>query len=437
MNIFRFLPVIRIRLLLQFLTTMATMSVIPFIIIFFSDQLGTFITGFLFLVVMAANVCGSILGGYISDQIGRKRVILLAEFIIFIGFIGAASVNSPWHTSPYITFSLFIFIQFSTGAATPVYQALIVDVSQPDNRKMIYTYAYWLRNMAAAIGSMIGAFLFHNYHFYLFIGVALCTLISLLITFFYIQETYIPITEKAVMKNGLQGKKQPLQILQTYKNVLAHKFFFTFTIAALLIVSVEEQLTNYIGVRLVNKINEPVQLLPLFSLQVDGMNLVGMLKTTNTLIVVFCTMLIARIIKRWNEQFVLLTGLCLFFIGYTIISYSTFPFLLMIAMVIASIGEMMYAPIQQTMLANTVPNHKRSSYMAIYTIAVFLGVSTAGVFLIISSWLPPIVLTIMMAVMGLISTGLLFRLTEREKSPIETGKSLIEARSRRSKAKSR
>ncbi|MEN1970414.1 MFS transporter [Lentibacillus sp. N15] len=415
MKLFHFHPVIRIRLFLQFLTTMATMAVIPFLIIYFSEQLGTLIAGFLFLVVMAANITGSVLGGYISDQIGRKDVILLAESIICVGFIGAAIVNSPWCILPYITFVLFIFIQFSTGAVTPVYQALIVDVSQPENRKVIYTYAYWLRNMAAAIGSLIGAFLFYDYHFYIFIGVAICLLISFLITYFCIQETYIPKTENISLTNDVDKRIPFLQMLQSYKNVLAHRFFLLFTMAALLLVSVEEQLTNYIGVRLVDMINEPVSLLPLLAVHVDGMNLVGMLKTTNTLLIVCCTMLITSIVKRWNERFVLLTGQCLFFIGYTIMSYSTFPLLLIMAMVIASIGEMMYAPIQQTMLANTVPDNRRSSYMAMYTIATFLGVSTAGVFLIISSWLPPITLTIIIALMGLISTGLFFWLTVNEK----------------------
>ncbi|MFA1820325.1 MFS transporter [Virgibacillus oceani] len=411
MELFRFHPVIRIRLFLQFLTTIGTMSVIPFLIIFFSDQLGTFITGFLFLGVMFANVIGSVIGGFISDRIGRKSVILLSESIVCLGFLGAAFVNSPWYTLPFITFVLFVFIQFATGAATPVYQALIIDVSQPENRKIIYTYSYWLRNMAAAIGSMIGAFLFFDYHFQLFIGVTICTLVSLTITFFFIKETYIPDRGKPALTGSKQNRKQLSQLWQTYKRILTHRFFLILTIATLLLVSVEEQLTNYIGVRLVEAINEPVQLLSFLSLQVDGINLVGMLKTTNTLIVVFSTMIITWLLRRCNERFVLLAGMCLFFIGYTVISYSILPFLLMIAMVVASIGEIMYAPILQTILANSVPDNRRSSYMGMYTVATILGVSTAGVFLIISSWLPAIAMTLIIGLMGIVSTGLIWRLT--------------------------
>lgn len=80
-------------------------------------------------------------------------------------------------------------------------------------------------------------------------------------------------------------------------------------------------------------------------------------------------------------------------------------------MIVASIGEIMHAPVMQTMLANSIPNHKRSSYMAVYGVAVILGVSTAGVFLIMSSWVFPFVITGMIGLMGFISIGLMRKLT--------------------------
>lgn len=136
-----------------------------------------------------------------------------------------------------------------------------------------------------------------------------------------------------------------------------------------------------------------------------------MLKTVNTLIVVSCTLVIAWMVSHYHEKFVLMTGLALFFIGYVIISYQTIPWVVLGAMLIASVGEIMYAPIIQTMLANSIPDNKRSSYMAIYNIAAILGVSTAGILLIISTWLPAIVMTSMISVMGFISILLMWRLT--------------------------
>ncbi|MGD6856431.1 MFS transporter [Bacillus infantis] len=407
-------PTIQIRLFLLFISTMSTMTVLPYLIIYLSIQVGNIIAGILFLLVMFVNILGSILGGYISDRIGRKKIILLSEFTIFIGFIGAAFANSPEETFPYITFIFFLFIHFSTGAVNPVYQALIIDISKPEERRSIYTYSYWIRNLGIAIGSLIGAFLFFDYLFLLFLGVSVIALCIFFITYLFIQETYTPVKEKSEKK-----KHMSFRMLRSYTKVLSHRFFTVFSIASLLIVSVEEQLTNYIGVRLANEIYVPVQLVSFLSLEIDGVNLLGILKTENTLLVVAFTMLITQVIRTWNDRYVLLIGLLLFFSGYTVISISTTPSILIIAMLIASFGEMMYIPVKETMLSKIVPDHARSTYMALYSITVILGVSTAGILLIISSWLSPLALTSFIGFMGAVNLVLFFNLTKFEKSIIK------------------
>lgn len=407
MNIKSFHPIIRMRLFLLFISSVSSSSVMPYLIIYFSAQVGNVVTGFLFIGVLLANLLGSVVGGYVSDRIGRKKIILLSEFAVFLGFIGAAFANSFETSFPYYTFLFFIVIQFSVGANNPVYQALIIDVSLPEERKTIYTYSYWLRNAGIAIGSMIGAFLFTDYLFHLFIGVAITTLCSFLIISFFIHETYTPIQNEP-------HNQSAIPMLRAYRTILAHRFFTVFSIAGLLLVSVEEQLTNYIGVRLANTIDEPVPLISFLPYKVDGVNLLGILKAENTILVVCFTMIIAKAIQRLNERNALLIGLLLFVGGYTVISISTTPYILLIAMLLASVGEIMHVPVKQTILANIVPNHARSTYMALYQIAVILGVSTAGIFVIISSWLSPVILTTFIGTMGLVSIAIFYHLTTSE-----------------------
>ncbi|WP_170219860.1 MFS transporter [Lysinibacillus mangiferihumi] len=401
-------PTICIRLFLQFISSISTMTVLPYIIIYFAGKLGSTITGVLFLCVMSSTVLGSICGGYLSDKIGRKRIIIFAEFFIFFGYIGAALANYNWGMFPYLTFLFFICIQFSNGVVEPVYQALVIDVSKPDQRKTIYTYSYWLRNLGVAIGSMIGAFFFFTNLFLLLLGVAFTTIISLLITIFYIEETYHPTLNIKESKDGSH-----LQMWREYIKILKNKFFAVFLIASLFIVSVEEQLTNYIGVRLATELPETIPLASFFSFEVDGINLLGILKAENTILVICFTLMVMNIVKKWNDRFILLMGLFLFFGGYIVISFTTTPFILIIAMFIASIGEIMYIPIQQTILANIVPSHARSTYMALYSIAIICGMSAAGIFLMISSWFPPIILTAFISLMGMISFLLFYKLTFR------------------------
>ncbi|WP_042224211.1 MFS transporter [Oceanobacillus manasiensis] len=402
-----FNKIIQIRLLLMFISTTSTMAVLPYLIIYFSKHVGSLMTGILFLIVMISNVLGSLLGGYVSDKTGRKKIILISELTIFVGYIGVAFTNSTWGVFPYITFIFFILIQFSQGAGNPAYQALIIDMSNPQERKSIYTYSYWIRNIGTAIGSMVGAFLFFDYLLYLFLGVAVTTLFSFFITYLFIKETYIPISQEKYQKVS-----SSLEMLTSYIKIIGNRIFVIFSVASLLFISVEEQLTNYIGVRLANEIPNPTQFASFLSLELDGVNLLGILKSENTILVVCFTMVLTRFISKRNDRSVLMIGLFLFFAGYTIISISQTPIILVLAMFLASIGEIMYIPVSQTMLSNMVPDYARSTYMAFYSIATILGVSTAGIFMIISSWLPPIILTILIGVMGVVSLTLFYNLSK-------------------------
>ncbi len=78
-------------------------------------------------------------------------------------------------------------------------------------------------------------------------------------------------------------------------------------------------------------------------------------------------------------------------------------------MFIASIGEVLYMPIKQTMLATIVPEHERSTYMSWYQIALLLGVCGAGIFLVISHWLSFSSMTFLFCLMGLGSIILFYR----------------------------
>jgi MFS transporter, DHA1 family, multidrug resistance protein B len=416
MNFWNFHSTVQIRLVLQFITTMAMMSVTPYLVLYFSSKLGTFITGFMFLGVMAASIVGTMIGGYSADIVGRKKVIVVAETIVCIGFIGAALANSTLANLPYLTFALFVIIHFCTGIAEPAYQALIIDISNAENRRFIYTFSYWFRNLAIAIGGIIGAFLFKDFHFFLFLAVALTTLISVMITIFFIKETFNPVIPTKHEDKVLVKKTTNLSTLFTsYLSVLKHKPFRLLVFANLLILSVEEQLTNVIAIRLKNDITDPQSILPFIPLNVDGINLLGILKAENTILVVCLTIVVSILIKKLKDRSVLLSGLFLYFTGFTVISFSNIPSILILAMFIASLGELMHIPLKQALLANMVPDHARSKYMAIYSLFSILGASTAGIFIIISAWIPTVVISIMFGVMGLICLLIFIRLTKTSK----------------------
>lgn len=412
---------IKIRFFLQFFTTIASMAVTPYLVIYFENRLGTITTGLMFLGVIFSTMVGSIIGGYYSDRLGRKSIILLSEAFISIGYLVVAMANSPWANYPYITFILLLIIYFFSGMVNPAYQALIIDVSTPNNRKEIYTFSYWLNNLGIAIGGIIGAFLFKEYLFILLLGASLINLFSFLITLFFITETYIPNTIAKTIKPTVQMSKSSLNksikpIVQNFIKVLRNKKFAALAIANILILSLELQLTNYIEIRLDNLIFDK-PLIPKLNFTVDGIEMIGILRTENTILVVVLSIFISLMLKKFKDKHLLISGLLLYTIGYAVISYSSIPWILLIAMFFATIGELIHIPIKQTFVANIVPDDERSSYMAVYGLTSLFASIIAGVFIIIGVFMEPLLVTSIFLFMGLISIIIFERLlTEETKS---------------------
>lgn len=390
MKLFQLHPNIQLRLAVEFLTTLATMTVLPFVAVYFASRLGATIVGFMLMVIVVVGVCGGFMGGFYSDKIGRKKLLIAADAATVVMYVCIAFVNSPWLDLPYVTFLFFVIALFFSGIMMPVAQAMIIDVSTEENRKMIFTLFYWAMNLAVAVGGIVGAFLFEDYHFELFLGVAGISLVSLLITAFWITETYHPEGAETGQENHQEKDSGGLKLmLSSYGGVLKDKIFVVYVIAGLLLATLESQLTNYIGVRLDEHISSQVLLtFGSFDFRVDGLKMLGFLQTENTLFVVAFAVVIGMLMKRFADHWVLYIGIGLFASGYFVLGFSLNPWVLFIAMLLVSIGEVMYAPVKQTYLAGIAPENQRSSYMAVNGLTGNGAMMIAAIFVTLGAVLP-------------------------------------------------
>lgn len=58
-------------------------------------------------------------------------------------------------------------------------------------------------------------------------------------------------------------------------------------------------------------------------------------------------------------------GVILYTLGFTIVGFSNSVWLLLLSMLGATVGELMFTPIRQAYLAGIVKDHARSSYLAV------------------------------------------------------------------------
>lgn len=397
-------PNIRLRLVMLFLISLANTMVFPFMAIYFSARFGERITGLLMSLEVVASVIAGLYGGYLADRLGRKKLMVFAELIRFIALSIICLVNSPWMESAILTFIMMTISTVFGGLSNPAAQAMIIDVSSPENRKSIYSINYWSMNGAFAIGGLLGGFLFASHRFELFLIVAAMSLLNLLILFFFITETYFPDKNQASSENK---RNFLLEMVDNYKVVVKNTTFIIFTLATLLALSIEFQMRSYVGVRLADDM--PIQTLFAFSnlnFNVDGIKLFGIMNAENSILVVSLGYLVNRFMKRFADKKVLYFGILMNGVAFCIIGFSNAAWIILITMVFASISELMYWPVTQAYLAEIPPEDGRSSYMAISGLVGRGAVMLGSLSLTLGSFLPPVIMGLLFLLTGIVSIAL-------------------------------
>ncbi|PAE13630.1 hypothetical protein CHI02_03710 [Niallia circulans] len=94
---------LRIRMYLQFVTSITSSAIIPYISVYFSSLIGTTVTGVIVIIVILSGIVGTLIGGYLADRIERRKMMIIAEAGIGITYLFIAVFNSPWIILLYIS----------------------------------------------------------------------------------------------------------------------------------------------------------------------------------------------------------------------------------------------------------------------------------------------------------------------------------------------
>ncbi|WP_246288680.1 MFS transporter [Bacillus haikouensis] len=403
-------PNIKLRLGMQFLGGLVSMAVIPFLAIYFAQKIGAAETGVILILIVISGVIGGFIGGHVSDKIGRRNIMIYSEIGVLITYLFIAFCNSPWFDLPYVSAAFFVLNMFAGGMFQPAAQAMIIDVTDSESRKLVFTISYWLGNLATAIGGIMGAFLFKTYLFELFIGISGISLLSVLMTIFFISETYTP-EQTSSESSSEQPKSSPLEIVQSYTAVLKDKLFMFYIVGAVFIFTLEQSLTNYIGIRLEKEI--PEQSASLFGMEflLDGTKVLGFLKTENTLLVVLLSTVVLFLFKKWKDRWTLVTGMFIFSVCFSALAFTNNVLILLIVIFVGTIGELMYVPVKQAMLGDLAPSNARSTYMAFYSLTFYGATIIASLLIIAGEWVSPVAMGGVLLVLGLLGTALYYLIT--------------------------
>jgi MFS transporter, DHA1 family, multidrug resistance protein B len=403
-------PNLKLRIGVGFVRKFLDIMLAPLMVIHFARLYGAATAGLMTFAIAAAVVGCTFIGGHMSDTRGRRLTLLLGEISSAAALVLLALANSPWWHSGTATFCLYLLSTSLFAIAVPANDAMMVDISTPKTREQIYTINYWSINVAFVLGSLVGGFAFGGYFFYLLAGAAVLASIIALITFVAISET---------APRGHAGEVQDRGWLKTllggYTTALRDSVLARLVLSALLIRSIEIQISYYVAVRLSEEFGRH-RLLDFgpWRPTVNGVEMLGILRATNTLIVVCLALFSAWLFGRLSDRQRIVGGIALFTAGYMVWGASNAPWLLLAAAVVLTIGELMSVPIRQVLLADLVPAEDRSRYMAVYQINVQLGMIVASLCLAIGVLIPAVGMSVLFGLFG-IGAILLYRSLFRER----------------------
>jgi DHA1 family multidrug resistance protein B-like MFS transporter len=393
---------LKIRMIDSFLSMILGNMLFPFMTIYFAQQFGEKVAGMLLMLNILIGVLANFYGGYLADRYGRKNIMVIGESTRLVAFLLMMAANSPWLTSPSLTFVMFALTGMCWGLSGPAMEAMMVDVSTPENRKLVYSVQYWSVNFSLMIGGVVGGFFFQSYRFELFVAICFAQLVSLALLVFFIEETHGGHTAPAREGGAVR------QMIGNYKTVFQDRRFMLYVLASLLMMSVEFMNNSYTGVRLAQEFGEQSVL----SFSLTGVQMFGLLGSENSLFVVVLTAFVSVWIKKRREQPMLILGVLLYTVGYAVQAWSNAPLTLFLFMGIAVFGELIWVPIKQSMMADLAPSENRSAYMAVNGL-VFRGASVLGSLAVtVGAFLPSWTMALLFLLAGLASLSLLLRVME-------------------------
>ncbi|MGD2176649.1 MAG: MFS transporter [Anaerolineae bacterium] len=331
----------------------------PFFTLYITRRFNVGMTevGLVFGLFSISSVVGSTFGGALTDRLGRKALLIF-------GLVASASATLMMGLANSLGFFLVsaLLVGLLAHAGGPAQQAMVADLLPPEKRTQGFGMLRVVANLAIAIGPAIGGVLAAQSYLLLFVCDVVASLVAAAVLLFTIRETRPEPGEGEVEQTVAQTFKGYWQVLQDL-------VFVAFILASVLRAFVGMQLTST---------------LPVFLRDVHGVSEQGFgyVLSLNAAMVVLLQFPIARWISRYRPLLVMAAGMALYALGFGMYGFVGSYVLFFVAVATLTVGEMLTAPVSQSLVSRLAPEDMRGRYMAVYgfswVIPASVGPTLAG-----------------------------------------------------------
>lgn len=287
------------------------------------------------------SLLGTFTGGALADRVGRRFTMLLslvlgAGFMVVLGF-----ARELWQLAP-CTFLL----GFTGDMYRPATQALVADIVPPQHRLKAFTLQYWAINLGFSVAVLIAGAVARTNFTILFIGDALTTLALAAIVFAKVPESR-PARDPRV--------KLPGHVFSPFTD----RVFLLFLVLNFGVVLIFFQHLTGLPEDMRGKG---------FSTQDYGMAV-----ATNGVLIVLLQPLVTRWAQPIRRSTLLAIAAALTGLGMALTGLATTLAMFMVSVAVWTLGEIVFAPVNATLVADLSPPELRGRYQGAFGMTWSLG----------------------------------------------------------------
>ncbi|MFP4545474.1 MAG: MDR family MFS transporter [Methanomassiliicoccales archaeon] len=317
--------------------------VLPFLAIYFHEGMGVpmSLVGTVFLVGASMVALGSVIGGEVSDRVGRRKVMLLAIGSRAVAFTLVALVIM---TDPnFLAISALVVVSWLVGSLyEPAANAMIADVVEPGKRMETFGFLRVGANIGWGLGPMLGGFLAAASYSSLFLLTAVTCAISAVMVALWINESIGGTSVKARFT------------LSDLASVRKDRVFTLFCLTSLVLFLAISQMSSTFSVFAKGTVG-------LAEVQI------GYLYSINGGMVALLQIPAARAMSRFRITRMLILGALVYAGGYFLVGFAEGFALLAMCMITITAAEIMVSPSSMNLVANLSPDESRGRYMGVFT----------------------------------------------------------------------
>lgn len=333
---FAFHPVVWTLLIGTVFARGASFMALPFLALYLSNTHGIHPVwiGLTIGLSPLTGTIGGFIGGYFSDRYGRKKVMLwtiLVWGLVYFGFSQASHIG------------VFMALNALNGLCRsffePSSQAMMADLTSPQQRKRVFSLRYTAINIGASLGPLLGVYVAQ-------FSSSLPFLLTGLMYLLYGSTLFIMLNRHSITH---VTPVHQLPLMDTLMVTWKDKTLLVFIIGGILINVGYSQIDS----------NLPQYIQQSFS---DGVALFAKLIALNAILVIILQVPLSLITEKWPVLRVMILGSLFFAIGFASFGFATTAIGMMIAMAIVTIGEIFIFPSTSVFIDQIAPENRKGTY---------------------------------------------------------------------------